>query len=334
MAEGNNAAKKPDRYGGLKEDIVNKLKVYENEYFRWDKPVPFCGLFIYPVVLKDYEAFLSCSTCFTLNRKDDPVGLKTSNLGYLHHKMSIKENNEGAMWSYRFQKLCEIIFHIENGLKCKNPDCNKILRYDGPEIGDYIRQTQEFVQKIENREISPDTKRPTLQCPHCGGEDFSEMIKIRQDTSKKMELVIDGHVISSQDFDLLRQIVLYQNFPEYSDDSSVDRALREDHDKRMQILQQNQGDLRATLEKKVVCLSVATSYPLEYIYGMTMRKFTMALGTADDLINYKIMKTATMSGFVKLEKGQTIEHWIYKKEKDEYGYLQDVDDVKSRVNNL
>ena len=102
----------------------------------------------------------------------------------------------------------------------------------------------------------------------------------------------------------------------------------------MQILQQNQGDLRATLEKKVVCLSVATSYPLEYIYGMTMRKFTMALGTADDLINYKIMKTATMSGFIKLEKGQTIEHWIYKKEKDEYGYLQDVDDVKSRVNNL
>ena len=52
---------------------------------------------------------------------------------------------------------------------------------------------------------------------------------------------------------------------------------------------------------------------------MSVRKFNLALSTVDDLINYKIMKQAIMSGFVSLPKGQTIEHWIYKPNKDMYG---------------
>lgn len=88
------------------------------------------------------------------------------------------------------------------------------------------------------------------------------------------------------------------------------------------------NNLSATLEKKVVCLSIATNYTFEQIFNMTIRKFTMALATVDDLINYKIMKSATMSGFVKLEKGQNIEHWIYKEDKDMYGDYKDADSAQ------
>ena len=61
----------------------------------------------------------------------------------------------------------------------------------------------------------------------------------------------------------------------------------------------------------------------------------MALNIVDDLINYKIMKTAAMSGFVSLPKGQTIEHWIYKEEKDMYGdSYKSKDELDSQVSSL
>lgn len=328
-----------DRYEGLKPEIADKLKRYENVYFIWDKPVPFCDtLSVYPVTMTDYEMFLFCSSCFTLNRKDDPVGLTKSNLGYLFYKMQLprNENNpeeDGPTWSYKFQKLCEIIFHIQNGLKCK--ECGQVVSYQSPEFAKFLADTQTFVQNMREEEITNDTDSPKLVCSKCQKTDFIEMVKIVVDPKTKKEvLFVDGQCITSQDFDLLRQLVLYQNFPKYSDDSWVDKKLREDHEERQKLLQKTQGNVHASLEKKMVSLSIATSYSLEQIYQMSMRKFTMALESIDDLINYKIMKTAAMSGFVKLEKGQTIEHWIYKKETGEYDHYQDLESVKAEVKSL
>ena len=45
----------------------------------------------------------------------------------------------------------------------------------------------------------------------------------------------------------------------------------------------------------------------------------MALAAVDDLINYQITKLALMTGLVSLPKGKTLEHWIYKQDKDMYG---------------
>ena len=91
------------------------------------------------------------------------------------------------------------------------------------------------------------------------------------------------------------------------------------------------NDLHATIEKRVVCLSIATHYSFDEIFSMPIRKFNLALSTVDDLINYKIMKQSVMSGFVSLPKGQTIEHWIYKPNKDMYGDYKSVDEVKDSL---
>lgn len=84
-------------------------------------------------------------------------------------------------------------------------------------------------------------------------------------------------------------------------------------------LERQANDVYATVEKKIVCLYVFTGSSLEEIYNMSIRKFTMALATMDDLINYKIMKTAAMSGFVQWPKDKPIEHWMYKPDRDMYG---------------
>lgn len=68
---------------------------------------------------------------------------------------------------------------------------------------------------------------------------------------------------------------------------------------------------------------------------MSIRRFTMALATVDDLINYKIMRQAVSSGFVSLPKGKKIEHWIYKPLKDIYGDdYKSMDEMQQEVSRL
>ncbi len=318
------------KYGQLDHELVELLKNYEYDYFREDKPVPFCGLQIFPAKVRDYEAFSSCCACLTLNKNEDPKGIALTHLDYLVSKMQVKENGEGVMWSYRLQKLFEIIFRIDNGLKCKK--CGHVMRYDSPAFVDFRKQLNEYIQHPEQATAE---NAPKLQCPECQGTEFSEMIKIIEDPkTKKHSLLVDGHTITNKDFVKLRQIVLYQNYPDYADDSWVDPAIKKDHDEKMR-LEQQKNDLHASIEKKVVCLCVSTNFKLNDIWDMPIRKFTMTLGTVDDLINYKIMKQATMSGFVSLPKGKSVEHWIYKPNKDMYGdSYKSTDEVHNSASGL
>ncbi len=309
MAEGNNQPV-VDRFKGIPEKIAKEIKYYETEYFKEDKPVPLCGdLLMYPATVHDYEAFSNCSACLTLNKNESPEGIRMSHLEYLY-TMTQKPGEEGATWSYRVQRLFELIFHIKNGIKCTK--CGRVIGYDSQEFKDYIVAIQNAQQN---------EKIPPLKCPECGneGNDFIEMMKFIEDPqTKKHHLCVNGQVIDKDDYNRLRYIVLYQNFPDYRDDSWVDPDIKKDYEEKMR-LDRQKNDVHATLEKKIVALYVATHTPFQEIYDMTIRKFVMALTTFDDLINYQIMKTAAMSGFVQLPKGYTIEHWIYKPDKDMYG---------------
>jgi len=305
-----------NKYGQLRKDIVDLLQRYEIEYFREDKPIPFNGLTIYPATVRDFEVFSMCTSCLTLNKNETKEGIKMSHLDYLISKL--QDPKEGQMWSYKLQKLFEIVFHITNGLKCTH--CGEVMKYDSPAFMDFIKDFENFTKNTKMQDIDQNNiQPPQLKCPHCEGTEFQEMIKTMPDSSGKGNcLLIDGHEISKQDFNKLRQIILYQNFSDYADDSWVDPAIKRDHDEKLR-LEQMKSDLHASIEKKVVCLSIATNYKFDEIYNMPIRKFNLALSTVDDLINYKIMKQAIMSGFVSLPKGQTIEHWIYKPNKDMYG---------------
>lgn len=333
MAVEENEVVADPKYGQLKPDIVEMLRSYEYEYFREDKPVPFCGLYIHPAQVRDYEVFSNCCGCLTLNKNEDPKGITLSHLDYLIYKMQIKENNEGQVWSYKLQKLFEIIFHLRNGLKCKK--CGHIIGYGDKEFLDFKDQLVVLAEVLKDPEKAEEATVPSLKCPKCQETDFLEMIKIIQDpVTKKNNLLVDGHVITNKDFVNLRQIVLYQNYPDYVDDSWVDPAIKRDHDERMR-LEQKKNDLHASIEKKVICLSVSTNYSLNSIWDMPIRKFTMALSTVDDLINYKIMKQATLSGFVSMPKGKTVEHWIYKPNKDMYGdSYKSTDEIKNSASGL
>lgn len=216
-----------DRYKGIPKDIAQELSKDEILYFREDKPVPFCGLNIYPVKVRDYETFCNCSACCTLNRKESEEGLKMTDLEFLLLQ-SGKEGEEGQQWSFRIQRLFELVFHISNGLKCKNGDCHHVLTYESEAFLQYVMD----IQKSQKENTPP----PQLKCPKCGGTEFNEVIKFCQDEkTKKYYLMIDGHKITHLDFKKFRQIVLFQNFPDYHDDSWVDPALKADYEAKLEL---------------------------------------------------------------------------------------------------
>lgn len=310
------------KYRGLKPKIAEELKSLDAQYFREDKPIPFKeNLILYPIVVRDLEVFSQCSSCLTLHKNDVSEGIGMTYLDFLAYKMQDKE--EGAIWSWKFQKLCEIVFHISNGIKCTK--CGKIIPYNSQEFKD-------FLEKITQIESNENTNK-SLACSECGNLGYTEMIKLSSDpVTKKTKLIINEQEITSKEFDRLRQIILFQNFPDYRDDSWVDRSLRKDYETRLELQRKTAGGAATTLEDRVVALSINTNYKFEEIWNMSIRKFTLALAMVDDLINYKIMKTAVSSRFASLPKGQTVEHWLYKKEKDMYGdHYASLDSIKQQV---
>ena len=112
----------------------------------------------------------------------------------------------------------------------------------------------------------------------------------------------------------------------------MDKAIRDDQAAKNEIMSRDSGN--ATIERKILCICAATSYKLKDVYEMSIRQFVSLLGVINDLIEYKITKAGLMSGMVSLKKGQTIDHWIYKKEKGMYGSAVDADALTQKINSL
>lgn len=313
-----------EKYKGIPNRIAKELAYYEYRYFREDTPIPFCGLTIYPATVHDYERFLDATSCLTLNKNETLKGLKMTNLEYLYSKMGSDNGDEAAKWAFRFTNLIEVCFHLKSGYKCQK--CGRVYEFGSPECVRLMKDTEERVKKaVENDPHLIETEEGVNKlkdmakplCPDDGGEVLAT-IYTKKDDKGKLVLVLDGHEINGTDFDRLRQIILFQNLPDYRDESWVDPSLKKDREMKLELERRN-NDVHASIEKKCVCLSVSTNYKLDEIYNMSIRKFSMALSTVDDLINYQITKLAVMTGLVSMPKGKTLEHWIYKPDKDMYG---------------
>lgn len=336
-----------EKYKGVQESVARELAEDEIKYFREDLPVPFCGMNIYPAKVREYERFMDATSCLTLDKNISADGVGKTNLEFLISKTQVPDQKEAAMWSYRINSLLEICFHEKNGYKC--PQCGHFVEIDSDEYNTLVQKKNEELQSliVQHPELFADTGKvkeilkglASMKCPVCAEKESDPlkvptlyaMFVIRQNEAGKLELVIDNkNVISSKDFNRFRYIVLFQNFPDYRDESWVDPALRADHQAKLEI-ESKRNNLHASLERKVVALSINSNYKISEIYDMPIRKFTLALSLVNELIDYKIMKTAATSGFVKLEKGQKIEHWLYKDDKDMYGDYKSLDSVTSAM---
>ena len=299
--------------------ILEEVEYLRDKYFTYDEPVPFCGLYLYPVSVRNYNEFMTSNACLLLNKNDDPMGIKFTHLDYLLSKIS--DEKEGVLWSMRFSKIIELCFHILPGMKCSK--CGKYIPYD-----------QFFTEeRVKLYQGGTDEDRKKFFDCDCGeGKMVASLDQKKDEKSNKTVLLIDGHEIDSNNFNKLRKFILYQNLPDFKDDSWVNKEVRDDQAKKAQILSLGKGT--ATLERKAVCLSVKTCYKINEIYDLSIRKFCSLLSAMNDSIEYQINKTAIMSGMVKMKDGQTIDNWVYQKDEGMYGKSVSAESYVSKIENM
>ena len=294
--------------------ILEEVKYLKEKYFTFDLPVAFNGLYLYPVTVRHYNEFLVANSCLLLNKNDDPKGVPMTHLEYLIHKMHDKE--EGPIWCWKFSLLCELCLRVKNGLYCKH--CGKFLAYE------------EYVERLEQVKAAPEKGAELLRCD-CGQGSFEEAIKYKPDEkTKKMHLIIRGIDIGPQDFNRMRKFILYQNLPDFKDDSWVHPAIRADQAAKAELQAKVNGRPSASLERQIVCVCAKSPYKIEEIYDMSMRKFISLLGVVDDALNYEATRIGLATGLAS-PKGP-IEHWVYRKERGLYDTAVDLASFKEKIN--
>lgn len=294
--------------------LLEEVDYLKTNYFTFDKPIPFCGLMLYPVQITDYYDFMQCSSCFLLNRLDEVAGIRTTDLGYLLLKM--RDEKDGQIWSSKFSRLIELCTHVSPGCKCGK--CGKKISYM-----DYYAK---YVEAAQSQDVSK------LNC-ECGENDWIPSIQYKMDEETKKEyLLIDNNKVTSDDFRKLRRYVLYQNMPDYKDDSWVDKAIRDDQKARAEL--EGRDSATATLEDQIIAVMNVCSLSLDDVCRLSMRKFNLLFKSVVDLMEYEPTKIGLSSGMITLKDGQSLDHWVYKKKKGLYKAAVDSEALANKIKSL
>lgn len=306
----------------LPKNIVDELYYLNDRYFAFDEPVPLKkGLLIYPVSIKYHDDFIMASDCLTIDKTESIEGIQSTNLSYLLLKMNDKNNEmEAAKFSQHFIRICELCFQMKYGICCKK--CGKIYDY------------WEFLSMMSNKDKPFSCECGNNLDDNSEGFDANIKYKLNEDTKQREVLIYKDFknpiVMTSEDFDRFRQIVMYQNLPDYKDDSWVDPDMREDQREKQRLLAKKNNGATASLERKIVCVAAKSNYTIKEIYELTMRKFIMLLSVIDDAMNYECTRIGLMTGMVSTK--EPIEHWVYKKESDDlYGDGITVDSMQAKI---
>lgn len=297
-----------------REQILQLMKFYEQKYFTHDEPVPFKKhLKIYPAKVREYYDFYFNILCFKMNKNEDPMGVAMSHLGYLLYKIDNEET--GKQVYNQMISLLELIFHIKNGLKC--PNCGDLITFEqiNKEIETIntiseentrnlvLKQYLEDVRlctkctKLRSQETKEDSSENLLDFEII--DDEYEKYPVRYqviDYSNKqgnMKLLVDGVEINSNDYDLLRNIVLYYNIPDY-DDEYINPELKAELEEVARL--KNPNNVQPSLEKQESCIVSTGVYTYETIKDITIRKMVILLRTIDARLHYFAYRQGELSG--------------------------------------
>lgn len=316
-----------------REELLDLMKYYEQAFFTHDLPIYFKqDLIIYPILVKDYYKFYSCISCFKINKNEDMVGIGKSDLGYIIYLC--KDEEKGPQIFSQFIQLIEMIFHIENGFYC--PVCKNIIPFS--EVSQNIKKYQnipdsesEYKKELINKYL-----KSVYICDECTkneGHDIHriESIKFDKDEKNKDILKINDVPINSSEYDILRNIVLYYNIPDY-DDEYIDPELKKDLEEVARL--KNPNNVQPSLEKQESCIiSACSAYTYETIKEISIRKLVILLRTIDAQLHYFAYRQAEASGFVTFKNELT--HWIYGVDKkDKFADVMTMDALRDKLKDV
>lgn len=152
------------------------------------------------------------------------------------------------------------------------------------------------------------------------------------DDRGKPFFTISGEKYDFKDFEKIKVIICEQNLIELPDEN-ISKDVRDSLDKAKDYKNKLNGSKPANLEDYVIALSTATGWTMDYIYSLSIRKFTKSIRRLDNLIHYKIYLAASMSGMVEFKDKSFIKHWLSGiEEENKYGDVSmDLDAMQNKV---
>lgn len=166
-------------------------------------------------------------------------------------------------------------------------------------------------------------------------EEDEDKIKFYEDANGKAKFSIDGKEFDNNDLMEIKKIVFEQNCIEDIDES-IQKEIRDAMEKAEQYRLQQNANKMGSLEDQMICVCISSSYKLEDIYKLTIRKFNKILERVDCKLHYQIYKTAEMSGMVEFKNKDAIIHWMSDlSKKDKYQDVKvDMDDMNTKINEI
>lgn len=131
--------------------------------------------------------------------------------------------------------------------------------------------------------------------------------------------IINDKPYGSEDFEEIKNIIAEQNMVELIDEN-ISKEVRDSLEKARAFKRKISENKPASIEDYMIALSVATGWTLDFIYSMSIRKFTKSIRRMNNLLHYKIYLAASMSGMVEFKDKSFIIHWLSSlDDEDKYG---------------
>lgn len=151
-----------------------------------------------------------------------------------------------------------------------------------------------------------------------------ESIRVNNKDGKLALIVVQNGKeieISSGKFNRVKDLICYQNAVEVVDLKENQRIL--EANKRVDSLNSN-SDL--TIEDQIFSVAAISQIDIKDIERWSIYRFKRMTESHDNIINYKIFKSAEMSGFVTFKGGNPFKSWMTKS-KDTTKELKTVNDL-------
>ena len=322
------------------EDINKLIEVYKQVYFTHDKPVPFKGeLTLYPVKVKDYYTYYAALDILRFEKNEDPsgVGIPMSHLGYLIYK-SKQDNEEGKEVTRKIISMLELVFQINNGIYCDCDEKETYMSYD-----DLLKKYAEIRNNFSQENLEEqDEQTQTLKllefnnelhqlrvCPKCGKE-RKDIIRYEESEDNQTRLFIGEIEITKDDYDLLRQLIQFQNNVDYNNEI-IDPELKAELELKAKL--QNADLVPPSLEKQEACVIASTAYTYDTIQNLTIRHLSYLLRIIDSKMHYFAYKQGELSGMVTFKEG-SLQHWLYGVDKkSDLDDMQTLDQLRDKLGN-
>ena len=274
------------------------------KYVVFGKDIPYNGLYVKPVLVSDAINFNHAKRIFLIEKNKIP-DINIIQMTYLQFLFTIVCDNEEYLEDFL------TLMAITLGLRYKKE--NRLIDFEPNALLVEKSSKQDVFVKINGWDICFYIKSSTNEI----------FLRIGDDESY-IEL-------SAQQFDELRDIILFQNVYEY-DDIEMSEDFRRVVEEYYQL--KNKDIITPNLEDKLMVVCTNSAYKIDELYQMPLRLFESLFHYIVDKVEYVVNKLIINQPNVEV-KNFTLDHWVYKTKQNKYADIfTNADDLVKKVTSI